>query len=158
MGPERSTVRVAYIAGAGFSGSTLWGRGFLAAGSIHDAKLTVRRIAHTVGGNPRRPRLGTTEIELDERWKTAGSRALRVGPVLTGPLRYHYRRAARRNGGGMARRMSYSVRASRHVATVSIAAPNITITTRSNQMGTTQLPIDSAKRRPRSARRARSTP
>ena len=51
-----------------------------------------------------------------------------------------------------------SVRASRHVAMVSIAAPNITMTTRSNQMGTTQLPIDSAKRRPRSARRARSTP
>lgn len=64
---------------------------------IHDGTLTVSRVAHTVGGNPSRPRLGTTKIEPDERWKTAGSRALRVfGPVLAGPLWHHYRRRATR--------------------------------------------------------------
>jgi hypothetical protein len=62
---------------------------------IHDGTLTVSRVAHTVGGNPSRPRLGTTKIEHDERWKTDGSRALRVlGPVLAGPLWHHYRRRA----------------------------------------------------------------
>jgi hypothetical protein len=64
---------------------------------IHDGKLTVSRVGHAIGGNPRRPRLGTTDIEFDERWRTDGSRALRVlGPLLTGPLWYHYRRAAAR--------------------------------------------------------------
>lgn len=67
------------------------------ASPIHDGTLTVNRVAHTIGGNPSRPRLGTTKIEPDERWKTAGSRTLRVfGPVLTGPLWYHYRRVAGR--------------------------------------------------------------
>jgi hypothetical protein len=62
---------------------------------IHDGRLTVDRVAHTVGGNPSRPRLGTTEIRTDERWRTNGSRTLRVfGPVLTGPLWHHYRRKA----------------------------------------------------------------
>ena len=62
---------------------------------IHDGELTVNRVAYTVGGNPSRPRLGTTEIRPDERWRTDGSRSLRVfGPVLTGPLWHHYRRRA----------------------------------------------------------------
>ncbi len=62
---------------------------------IHDGKLTVGRVAHTVGGNPSRPRLGTTSIRPDERWRTDGSRALRTfGPVFTGPLWHHYRRRA----------------------------------------------------------------
>jgi hypothetical protein len=71
------------------------------ASPIHNGTLTVDRVAHTIGGNQSRPRLGTTKIELDERWKTSGSRALRVlGPVLAGPLWSHYRRiAARRTGG-----------------------------------------------------------
>jgi len=70
----------------GFGGSEL---------PIHDGKLTVDRVAHTVGGNPSRPRLGTTSIRPDERWRTDGSRTLRTfGPVFTGPLWYHYRRRA----------------------------------------------------------------
>lgn len=62
---------------------------------IEDGTLAVSRVAHTIGGNPSRPRLGTTKIAPDERWKTSGSRALRAfGPVLTGPLWHHYRRVA----------------------------------------------------------------
>jgi hypothetical protein len=68
------------------------------ASPIHDGKLTVSRVGHAIGGNPRRPRYGTTEIEFDERWKTSGSRALRVlGPVLTGPLWHHYKKVAARS-------------------------------------------------------------
>jgi hypothetical protein len=64
---------------------------------IRDGNLTVNRIGHTIGGNPRRPRAGTTKIEPDERWKASASRALRVlGPILTGPLAQHYRRVAAR--------------------------------------------------------------
>jgi hypothetical protein len=65
---------------------------------IHDGTLTVNRVAHTVGGNPSRPRLGTTKIQTDERWKTLGSPLLRVSaPVMTGPLWHHYRRLATRS-------------------------------------------------------------
>jgi hypothetical protein len=64
---------------------------------IHNGVLTVNRVAHTIGGNPRRPRRGQTKIEPDERWRTSGSRTLRtLGPVLTGPLWWHYRRVAAR--------------------------------------------------------------
>jgi hypothetical protein len=64
---------------------------------IHNGVLTVNRVAHTIGGNPRRPRRGQTKIEPDERWRTSGSRTLRIfGPVLTGPLWSHYRRVAAR--------------------------------------------------------------
>ncbi len=67
------------------------------ASPIQNGVLTVNRVAHTIAGNPRRPRLGTTEIEFDERWRTEGSRSLHVlGPLLTGPLWYHYRRLAER--------------------------------------------------------------
>jgi hypothetical protein len=66
---------------------------------IHNGVLTVNRVAHTIGGNPRRPRRGQTTIEPDERWKASGSRALRAfAPVLTGPLWHHYRRRASRPG------------------------------------------------------------
>jgi len=65
---------------------------------IHDGVLTVDRVAHTIGGNPSRPRQGQTKIQPDERWKTSGSLALRAfGPVLTGPLWHHYRRRASRS-------------------------------------------------------------
>jgi hypothetical protein len=68
-----------------------------AASPIRDGKLTVSRVSHTIGGNPRRPRVGTTEIEVDERWKASGSRSSRVlGTVLAGPLWHHYRRVAAR--------------------------------------------------------------
>jgi hypothetical protein len=68
---------------------------------IHDGVLTVDNVAHTIGGNPRRPRLGTTKIEYDERWKTSGSRTLRLAaPVMTGPLWHHYRRRATRSAPG----------------------------------------------------------
>jgi hypothetical protein len=64
---------------------------------IRDGTLTVDRVAHTVGGNPSRPRLGTTAIRLDERWRESGSGALRTAaPALTGPLWWHYRRTADR--------------------------------------------------------------
>jgi hypothetical protein len=65
---------------------------------IQNGTLTVDRIAHTVGGNPSRPRLGTTKIQHDERWKTSGSRLLRASaPLMTGPLRRHYQRLATRS-------------------------------------------------------------
>jgi hypothetical protein len=70
------------------------GRG---ASPIQHGVLTVTRVAHTIAGNQRRPRLGATEIAFDERWKTQGSRSLHVlGPLLTGPLWHHYRRLADR--------------------------------------------------------------
>ncbi len=70
-----------------------------APGPIRDGVLTVDRVAHTIGGNPRRPRRGQTKIEHDERWKTSGSRTLRLaGPLLAGPLWHHYRRRATRSG------------------------------------------------------------
>ena len=64
---------------------------------VHDGNLTVAKVGHTIGGNPRRPRLGTTAVELDERWKVSGSRLLRAsGPVMT-PLWHHYKRLASRS-------------------------------------------------------------
>lgn len=67
------------------------------ASPIHDGTLTVDRVAHTVGGNPSRPRLGTTKIEHDERWRTSGSLTLRLAaPLMTGPLWQHYKRRATR--------------------------------------------------------------
>jgi hypothetical protein len=76
----------AILAVLGFSGARV---------PIEDRVLSVTKLTHTIGGNQRRPRLGMTEIVLDDGWKQSSSRRLRMlAPFLTGPLWYHYKRIA----------------------------------------------------------------
>lgn len=56
--------------------------------------LVIDRVGHAIGGNPRRPKRGTTVIATDDEWKTAGKRSLRVLAPLVLPLWHHYQRKA----------------------------------------------------------------
>jgi hypothetical protein len=59
----------------------------------HDT-LVIDRVGHAIGGNPRRPKRGSTVIATDDEWKTAGKRSLRVLAPLVLPLWHHYQRKA----------------------------------------------------------------
>ena len=56
----------------------------------HDA-LVINRVGHAIGGNPRRPRRGTTPIKADEEWKTSAKPSVRALSPLVLPLWRHYR-------------------------------------------------------------------
>ena len=56
--------------------------------------LVIDRVGHAIGGNPRRPKRGSTVIATDDEWRTAGKRSLRVLAPLVLPLWHHYERKA----------------------------------------------------------------
>lgn len=56
----------------------------------HDA-LVIDRVGHAIGGNPRRPRRGTTAIKADEEWMTSARPSVRALAPLVLPLWRRYR-------------------------------------------------------------------
>ena len=56
--------------------------------------LVIDRVGHAIGGNPRRPKRGSTVIATDDEWRTAGKRSLRMLAPLVLPLWHHYERKA----------------------------------------------------------------
>ena len=59
----------------------------------HDA-LVIDRVGHAIGGNPRRPKTGTTVIKADVEWMTAAKPSVRRLSPFVLPLWHHYRRKA----------------------------------------------------------------
>jgi len=59
----------------------------------HDA-LVINRVGHAIGGNPRRPRRGTTPIKADEEWMISAKPSVRALSPLVLPLWRHYRAEA----------------------------------------------------------------
>lgn len=65
-----------------------------AGGAIHHDALVIDRVGHAIGGNPRRPRRGTTSIRVDDEWRTAARPAARALSRVALPQWQHYRRLA----------------------------------------------------------------
>jgi hypothetical protein len=63
--------------------------------ALENDTLVIDRVGHAIGGNPRRPKRGSTVIKPDDEWKTAGKPALRALAPLVLPLWHHYQREAR---------------------------------------------------------------
>jgi hypothetical protein len=59
----------------------------------HEA-LVIDRVGHAIGGNPRRPKQGTTVIKADVEWMTAAKPSVRRLSPFVLPLWHHYRRRA----------------------------------------------------------------
>jgi hypothetical protein len=62
--------------------------------ALDNDTLVIDRVGHAIGGNPKRPRRGSTDIAADVEWKTAGRKSLRVLAPLVLPLWHHYQRKA----------------------------------------------------------------
>jgi len=60
--------------------------------------LVVAHDGHAIGGNPRRPRRGTTNIVPDDAWRTESSQQLRALASLVMPFWLRYQRVASRTG------------------------------------------------------------
>jgi hypothetical protein len=59
----------------------------------HEA-LVIDRVGHAIGGNPRRPKQGTTVIKADVEWMTAAKPSVRRLSPFVLPLWHRYRRKA----------------------------------------------------------------
>jgi hypothetical protein len=59
----------------------------------HDA-LVIDRVGHAIGGNPRRPRRGTTPVKADEEWRRSAKPSVRALSPLVLPLWRRYRAQA----------------------------------------------------------------
>lgn len=59
----------------------------------HDA-LQINRVGHAIGGNPGRPRRGTTPVKPDEAWMTSAKPSVRALSPLVLPLWQRYRSRA----------------------------------------------------------------
>ncbi|HTK17292.1 MAG TPA: sulfotransferase [Acidimicrobiia bacterium] len=70
------------------------GLGAESTGALDQDTLVIDRVGHAIGGNPRRPKRGSTVIATDDEWRTAGKRSLRVLAPLVLPLWHHYERKA----------------------------------------------------------------
>lgn len=62
--------------------------------AIRRDALVIDRVGHAIGGNPRRPRRGTTAVRLDDEWRTAATPAARALGHLALPQWRYYRRLA----------------------------------------------------------------
>jgi hypothetical protein len=70
------------------------GLGAESTAALDQDTLVIDRAGHAIGGNPRRPKRGSTVIATDDEWRTAGKRSLRVLAPLVLPLWHHYERKA----------------------------------------------------------------
>jgi hypothetical protein len=61
--------------------------------------LVVDHNGHAIGGNPRRPRRGATNIVPDDAWRTESSQELRVLASLVMPFWLRYQHVSSRAGG-----------------------------------------------------------
>ncbi len=68
---------------------------------LRDQTLVVEQAGHTIGGNPRRPRHGSTVITPDDTWRRHRTAADRALAPLVLPLWNHYRRSSAVTGAGV---------------------------------------------------------
>ena len=64
--------------------------------ALDNDTLVIDRVGHAIGGNPKRPKRGSTVIVIDDEWKTKGRTSLRALAPLVLPLWHHYQRKAAR--------------------------------------------------------------